>query len=334
MEIVRYQDSFEKAWDRFIDKDSINGTMIQTRRFLNYHQEGRFEDHSLLVMKGSNIAAVIPGNCIIEEEKKIFYSHQGSTFGGIIVGKQYKKISDLEMIIDLFEQYLIEQSFDEIILKQASELYSNDELEMLYYMLFTRDYRSMLEVGYYLDLKDVIPDEIEKTFSASRRRDYRYSLKNGLSFNELKSESEIKEYYQILLNNMTKFDTKPVHTCEELLDLYNNRIPGEMRFFGVFEQEEMIAGGMLFDFHKKVFHTQYLATKQEKLQLYPNEFLYHSLISQAITDKYPYISFGTSTLEHGKVLNKSLAQFKEGFGTKQFVNYTFYKTIGTDKKAW
>ena len=327
MEIVRYEESYEKAWDRFIDRDSINGTLLQTRRFLNYHAKDRFHDNSLLVMKGSNIVAVIPGNCVMEEGAKVFYSHQGSTFGGIIVGKQYKKISDLETILDLFEQYLAEQSFERIVLKQTSELYSKDEFEMLYYMLFTRGYQSMLEVGYYLDLESVLPDEIEKSFSASRRRDYRYSLKNELTFHELESEEEIREFYQILLNNMTKFETQPVHTCEELLDLYQNRISGEIRFFGVFEQESMIAGGMLFDFYKKVFHTQYLATMQEKLQLYPNEYLYHSLIKQAIADKYPYISFGTATLEHGKVLNKSLAQFKEGFGTKQFVNYTFYKVI-------
>lgn len=327
MEIVKYQDSYEMAWDRFINRESINGTLLQTRKFLNYHVEGRFQDHSLMIMKGSNIVAVIPANCIMEEGQKVFCSHQGSTFGGIIVGKQYKKISDLEIMIDLFEQYLIEQAFDKIVLKQTSELYSKDEFEMLYYMLFTRGYQSMLEVGYYLDLKSVLPDEIEKSFSASRRRDYRYSLKNELTFRELKTEEEIKQFYLVLLNNMAKFATKPVHTCEELLDLYQNRIMEEMRFFGVYEREEMIAGGMLFDFGKKVFHTQYLATNQEKLQLHPNEFLYHSLIKQAIADGYPYISFGTATLEHGKVLNKSLAQFKEGFGTKQFVNYTFYKII-------
>ncbi|MBO5144127.1 MAG: GNAT family N-acetyltransferase [Lachnospiraceae bacterium] len=330
MEIVRYQDSFEKAWDRFIDKDSINGTLLQTRRFLNYHEEGRFEDYSLLVMKGSNIVAVIPGNCVIEEGKKIFYSHQGSTFGGIIVGRQYKKISDIEVIIDLFEQYLENQSFNEIILKQTSELYSDDEFEMLYYMLFTRGYQSMLEVGYYIDLKKIIPDAIEKSFSESRRRHYKSSLKNSLSFRELKSEEEIRSFYQILLNNMTKFNTKPIHTCKELLDLYQNRISESIRFFGVFEQKEIVAGSMVFDFHQKVFHTQYLASNQEKLQLYPNEFLYYSLIEKAIMDKYPYISFGTATLEHGKVLNKSLAQFKEGFGTKQYVNYTFCKNSPFD----
>lgn len=47
--IVNYNGEFEQKWDYFVMNDSVNGTFLQTRRFLNYHPLDRFEDCSLLV---------------------------------------------------------------------------------------------------------------------------------------------------------------------------------------------------------------------------------------------------------------------------------------------
>ena len=44
-----YQSSLEHDWDKFIDEKSINGTFLQSRRFINYHPEGRFKDASLVI---------------------------------------------------------------------------------------------------------------------------------------------------------------------------------------------------------------------------------------------------------------------------------------------
>ena len=42
--IIKYNSSLEHEWDEFIN-NSINGTFLQSRRFLNYHPEGRFVDN-------------------------------------------------------------------------------------------------------------------------------------------------------------------------------------------------------------------------------------------------------------------------------------------------
>lgn len=129
----------------------------------------------------------------------------------------------------------------------------------------------------------------------------------------------------VLENNMKKFDTKPLHTLEELLEFKNARLKHSISFYGVYFEGELVAGSMVFFFGKRVFHTQYLATNQNMLFLYPSEFLYTKLIETARNEGFDKISFGTSTLEHGKVLNKSLAQFKEGFGAIEYVNRTYTK---------
>ena len=58
----KYNEKDEKKWDDFVMEKSINGTFLQTRRFLNYHPKDRFVDESIIIYnKKNNIAAVCPG---------------------------------------------------------------------------------------------------------------------------------------------------------------------------------------------------------------------------------------------------------------------------------
>ncbi len=64
----------------------------------------KFEDHSLIVAKGNTYVAVILG-CVVEEDnKKIFFSHKGTSFGGIVVNKKYYSVTHMNQIFDLFEK--------------------------------------------------------------------------------------------------------------------------------------------------------------------------------------------------------------------------------------
>ena len=141
------------------------------------------------------------------------------------------------------------------------------------------------------------------------------------------SDDEIELFYDVLSDNQKKFNKTPIHSIEELLDLKNNRLKDIVQFFGVYSESELIAGSMVFCFDKNVFHTQYLACRQDQTDTHANEFLYKHLIDEAKKSGFAKLSFGTSTLEGGKVLNKSLAQFKEGFGTTAYVNRTYRKNF-------
>lgn len=325
IEIQEYTEFYKDRWDRFVLDESINGTFLQTRNFLEYHPADRFKDNSLLFLNGSNIIAVLPAH-IQDDERKILNSHQGSTFGGIVVGKRFCKIGYMDLIFEKFESYLQGHNFKEVVLKQSGRIYQNMNSELLDYYLFMNNYTDLQEVGYYIDFDDYSEDIISN-FSSSRRRDYRYSLKNEFVFRELITQDEIKEFYEVLCDNYKKFEKLPVHTLNELLDFKCSRLPQNVKFYGVYHENELVAAGMVFLFGKQVFHTQYLAVMQNRTNLFVNEFLYEKLIETARNDGFSTMSFGTSTLEGGKVLNRPLAQFKEGFGTKEYVNRIYRKIL-------
>ena len=58
LRIVKYCDKIQSKWDDFVMNQSINGTFLQTRRFLSYHKD-RFVDDSLMIYKGNNTIVVV-----------------------------------------------------------------------------------------------------------------------------------------------------------------------------------------------------------------------------------------------------------------------------------
>ena len=90
--LIRYEKQYEKEWDEFVEKESINGTFLQTRRFLNYHPVDRFVDASYIVRSvKEGIVAVCPACLKVEKGHKILYSHMGSTYGGIVIHEKWNK---------------------------------------------------------------------------------------------------------------------------------------------------------------------------------------------------------------------------------------------------
>jgi len=319
--VIRYNESYELEWDNFVLEKSINGCFLQTRNFLNYHKNGKFIDHSLIFFKGEMIVAVMPANEIGDE----LFSHQGSTFGGIVIGEQFASLAVYECIFEELLDYLSEKGFRRIVIKTPNWLYCRKDIhiELLDYLYGLNGFEMQGEVGFFIDLEK-IADGFENKFATLKRRKLKKAQKNSLIFKELYLEHEIAEFYNVLEDNMEKFGTIPLHSLEELLEFKNNRLTDIISFYGVYNHEEMIAGCMVFNFNnKKVFHTQYLASRHDKLELCPNEFLYANLIMEARRQEYRFLSYGTSTLEHGTILNRSLALFKEGFNTESYINRTY-----------
>ena len=84
MNLQRFEKKYKSEWDKFILK-SRNGLFMHLRNFMDYHSS-RFDDASLIFRKKNKIIAVLPAH----RETKIFYSHLGLTYGGLIIGNETK----------------------------------------------------------------------------------------------------------------------------------------------------------------------------------------------------------------------------------------------------
>ncbi len=325
--VQEYSEKYEKRWDSFIEKESVNGTFLHTRRFLNYHPQGRFKDCSYLVLdRGGNIVAVCPAIEKTENGEKIFFSHGGSTYGGIVFADRIYYAHKVLEIIDALEETL-KGKFDKIVLKITPTIFSTEPSDLLEYAFYYKGYERFEELNSYIDFSRY-DENILSNFAQGKRTNVNNCLKRGVTLKKLEDEADIRAFYGILCETLSKYDRKPVHTIEELLEFKDCRLKDECGFFGAYLDGEMIAGSMMFYFKKaNVAHTQYLCAKHEYDTLSPMTFMYYAMIKHAKDCGYSKISFGISTEHDGKEINEGLTKSKEAFGGRHSVNRIYFKGL-------
>lgn len=312
----------EQKWDEFVLNKSMNGTFLQTRKFINYHPEGKFKDCSLCVRKGNELVAVVLACEVEDDGKRTFFAHKGTTFGGITVSKSIYSASNVNELMEVLLDHLRSEGFEKAYIKMVPDIYQKSNSDLLDYFLYKNGFECYNELNYYLVLCRY-KKFLTEPFSTSKRRDYRYSLRSGFGFRKLETQKEISAYYNILLMNLNKLGLLPVHSLEDLLDLKFNRFDDRIEFYGVYLDNQIVAGSMLFYFDKNIVHTQYLSSDQAYLKLYPMDFLIANLIRVALEKSMDYFTFGICTENQGKNINLGLSRFKEGFGTEFCINRSY-----------
>ena len=318
--VVPYEERYKNEWDDFVLNNSINGNFLQTMNFYNYHSVGTFEDASLMFFKDDKLAAVIPAT--VMDNGLSLIAHPGSTYGGIVIGRDFANTTGYNWIFDEMLSHFKEKGYVKAELRMHNWLYSPVEShnELLDYYFQLNGFTVRNEVGFFMELSH-LGDDFTSGFEKLKRRKFNKARKANLTFKKLQSDSDVSDYYDVLADNMKKFDTVPVHTRDELLDFKNARLKDVTSFYGVCHEDELVAGSMVWNFcNKKVFHTQYLASRHDALEYCPNEYLYANLIQAAKNEGYRYLSFGTASLNHGYIYNESLGMYKEGFNTDSYLN--------------
>ncbi len=327
-QILNYKKEYEERWDYFVMNSSVNGTFLQTRRFLNYHPVDRFVDFSLLVLdQKGNITAVCPGCIQYENNEKVFFSHKGSTFGGIVIGNKAYSAEKVIEIIRCIEKFLGVNGFNKIIYKITPSIFCSESADLLEYVLYYENYEEEKELNLQIEFADYKEDVMDN-FSQMKRRNIHRCEKVGLQFKPLKTKKEIEYFHEVLSINLGKYFLKPVHSVSELMLLKNEVLKEECEFFGIFIDNDLIAGALMFYFNNvKVAHAQYLCALPDYNKLSPLTYMYYRLIIEMKGKGFQKLSWGIASEHGGKVLNMGLTQNKEAFGSKHSINRVYLKKL-------
>jgi len=318
-EILPYSPELDKRLDHFVECESVNGTFLQTRRFLNYHPAGRFTDASFALEKSGTIVAYFPGVA----KEQTFISHAGTTFGGPIIAKSFYSGSRLLEILKEADQHLTSR-FKNIRFKITPAIFAEESPDLLEYMLEHMGYTRHTELSSYCTLHSgVDPLEI---CDKECRRIFKKSEIEGIRFGNLEKTEDFETFYHFLEISKSKHNVHPVHTLQELYDLKDNRIPDHIRFRGIWDNDTLVAAMMLFLFEgTKTIHGQYIAPNPDYEKFQPTTALYVRVMREAAQEGYKQISWGISTEDGGNYLNESLLRFKESLGAKASVNAFYTK---------
>ena len=318
-EILPYSPELDKRLDHFVECESVNGTFLQTRRFLNYHPADRFTDASFALEKSGTIVAYFPGVA----KEQTFVSHAGTTFGGPIIAKSFYSGSRLLEILKEADQYLTSR-FKNIRFKITPAIFAEESPDLLEYMLEHMGYTRHTELSSYCTLQSGV-DPLENCDKECRRI-FKKSEIEAIRFGNLEKTEDFETFYHFLEISKSKHNVHPVHTLQELYDLKDNRIPDHIRFRGIWDGNTLVAAMMLFLFEgTKTIHAQYIAPNPDYEKFQPTIALYVRVMREAALEGFQKISWGISTENGGEFLNENLHRFKESLGAKASVNAFYTK---------
>lgn len=276
-----------------------NATFLFYRDFMEYHQD-RFDDYSLMIYANGIIVAVFPANI----KGTTLYSHQGLTYGGLVVSQTLK----LHHFVAIFRElltFLYNKHISVLKLKLIPSIYASvpsNEIDYLLYLTKSKLYRR--------DTLSVVVIDQQLNFSKDRLTGNKRGIKNNLVVKEVQC---FKDFWNSILipNLKIKHEVSPVHSLEEIT-LLKQYFPKNIRQFNVYYNDKIVAGTTIFE-SKYVAHSQYISSNDTKNKLGSLDFLHHYLIKEVFKSK-KYFDFGISN--QNLQINAGLLYWKECYGAR------------------
>lgn len=299
--------------DEFILSGDTNGEFIHSLKYLSYHPQGRFADDSVAVKdSGSGMVRCVVMACAGPDGDSVV-SHMGTTFAGpvIRIRDSYQTIRQaVQMALDYYED-----RYKNVILRVVPPFYGNQEPGILDYLLMQNGYTYGMTALANVVCIDMIKteDDLFSMYDSKRRNQAKKPLKTG-RFSFSRAEGIDREIWDLMNRNLeTKFGSKTTHSYDEIVWLQRNMpeyiVPYEART----KEGEYAAFALVYQF-KHVFHTQYLDVNYRFSGEYPNLYLVHNLLIEAVRQGCRMFSFGASTEDGGNYLNEGLFAYKAGYG--------------------
>lgn len=315
MRIVPYSVTYKDTWDTFA-RESKNATFLLQRDFMDYHAD-RFMDCSVLVYDidpqesiptgREHLIALFPANWA--ERERTVYSHQGLTYGGIIVAPEVTQLEVLVALQAILQYYRDMLQATTVVYKPIPYIYSPYPTGEELYALFRAGARLKSR-----SVSSVVALKHQLRMRTLRQRQAKKAVDNNFYIDRITENDRegIHEYWQLLTDVLeTHHGVKPVHSEEETVMLMS-RFPKEIRLFTV-KHEERITAGIVVFITRQVVHIQYIASGEEGRTYGALDLLFRHLINDG-SRQAEYLDFGISTERGGTLLNNGLIFQKEGFG--------------------
>lgn len=304
--VIRYTSNKAELWDAFV-RSSRNGTFLFLRGYMDYHSD-RFSDHSLMYYDGKGrLAAIMPAN----EKDGILYSHQGLTYGGIVLGDRTHAV-EVGEILEKTAGYLRSRGIREWHYKAVPSIYQKyPSQEDEYWLWRMGAEQETCNLACVIDLRQ--DDDTLRGLSNTRKLTYRNKLQHkGYTMD---FGASLSEFWAILEENLRiTYDAKPVHTLSEIQRL-QDKFPKNIVCVMARNAEGTAEAGVLLFITGNVVKTQYISASQEGKRTKALDFLMLSLIEHFRTSgDFRYLDLGTSNGDGGRYLNEGLILQKEGFG--------------------
>ena len=286
-----------------------NATCLFDRNYMDYHAD-RFDDNSFMFYHKGKLKAVLPANVAGDT----LYSHQGLTYGGLLLDKK-ATVEDVLECFDSLNSWLRENGISKVVYKALPWIYQQYPSEEDLYALTWKCKAQLIS----RNIASTIVIDNKLKFAESRKS----GIRKALSLNiEVGESNDVDGFWHVLEDNLgNRYNAKPVHTASEM-KLLMSRFPNNIKLY-VAKMNGEIVGGTLIYVTPQVVHTQYISASVEGKKHGALDLLFDYIINKVYAN-CRYFDFGKSTEQGGAYLNEPLIFQKEGFGGRG-VCYDWYQ---------
>lgn len=293
--VQKYLSKNADQWNAFI-KQSINGTFLFDRSFMEYHSD-RFIDHSLMIYENDTLIGVVPAHI----KDNGFYSHRGLTYGVPVLAMDKTII-----VMDAVLGYLKRSAFSKAEFNMTSQIYNPEHLKVLESLLASGFRTQRISNNMYVNLKEDLHFSPKKTIGYRNGKFYGFEIKRGTDFKSF--------WQQILIPSLqVRHDSKPVHSIEEI-ELLASCFPDEIIQHNLYRDKELLAG-ITFFIKGKVIKSQYTASSPAGMKVNAAGFIYMEAMKEYKANGFYFMDLGAVNEVDG-TLNKGLMQFKKELGSE------------------
>ena len=299
---------------------SLNGTIFQNPRFLNYHPENRFPQEQFQIQnfqffKKNKLVAFLPGRVVtLESGEKVYKSPFASSYGGYVFYKKIK-FSEIEEVISLTIAHLKVLGVSEMHLTPGLTCYGHEQGEKENFV----EYNLMkegadVETVELCMVHKVSNEELMQRVDSKIRTELKHCIKYNVSGEVEQGVS--KSAYDLLESSQANFGKTPTHSFEDLQRICE-LFPDKIFTFKSYHDGNLIGGIIGFKIQEKVLNTFYIFDAPEHREYKPNHYNYHQVLTWAQNNGIEYVDFGPATF--GYTPHYPLIFFKEKFDALPFL---------------
>lgn len=299
----------EQVWEQFIT-NSNNGTMFSRPRFYHHH-DNPVPVRFIGCYEGEDLVAGLIGS--FNEDNTEFSSPAKASYGGLILPPV--AFSETEKALTVVLEYFKTMDIHRIQLTFPPLLYQRQITQDLDFLLRYHGFRE----SQVLISSIVTTDEYsEETISRDNWKSIKKARNSGIHIGPL---DDFEAFYEMLLQNKSKFNLKPTHSLSEIKTLFK-LFPEEMDLTGAWLDDKLIAATMTMHCHPRVLLVFYICSLTKYKRYRPVNLMMHKICLRAKQEGISAVDFGVS-METDTVNpmdpRRSLIYFKEHFDTHGFL---------------
>lgn len=306
LQLTRYEPSQRETWDRFVAQ-ARNRSFLFSRDYIEYHGD-RFVDHSIVVSRNGTVVALMPAN----QEGEILHSHQGLTFGGIIVAPKFRMEHALALV-DALVVYGRCNGLSRLVYRPAPHCYHLAPTE--------EDIVALLGAGAVIsDTRGTsVLDLAAPTLrTPGRKRELSIAAASGLAISRDDDFAGFMSFCARFLEQ--RHGAKPVHAGAEMERLAQ-RFDGNIKLYLARRADVVLAGVIAYD-NPTCVRLQYVASRDEGHRDGTVGLLYDHIIKDHCSVRR-WLDFGPSVDPHTRAFNANLGFYKESFGARTIAQLTY-----------